>query len=196
MPSRTPLLRAFAAGQRQSTSARWAPLLSLAVPCSMPQMCPRRCWAMRYSAPDHPSRWRCGRRGWPDDEGAHRPASAEPNRWPARPLQGASPRSGGTAAGAGGRAVRRSQPPRWPTLKLRHACCAKEPANIRIRRTAVGSVLRLQRFRIRPCPASAIGRPYGCLPLRADLPCMSGSLSRPSLKYVRSPVSRLNHSWR
>ena len=60
----------------------------------------------------------------------HRPASAEPNRWPARPLQGAGPRSGRTAAGVGGRAVRRSQPPRWPTL--RHACCAREPANIRI----------------------------------------------------------------
>jgi hypothetical protein len=36
MPWRTPLLRALAAGQGQSTAARWAPLLSLAVPCSMP----------------------------------------------------------------------------------------------------------------------------------------------------------------
>jgi hypothetical protein len=41
MPSRTPLLRAFAAGQRQRTTARWAPLLSLAVPCFMPQTCPK-----------------------------------------------------------------------------------------------------------------------------------------------------------
>jgi hypothetical protein len=38
---RTPLLRAFAAGQGQSTTARWAPLLSLAVPCFMPQTCPK-----------------------------------------------------------------------------------------------------------------------------------------------------------
>jgi hypothetical protein len=41
MPSRTPLLRAFAAGQVQSTTVRWAPLLSLAVPCFMPQTCPK-----------------------------------------------------------------------------------------------------------------------------------------------------------
>src|SRR5215203_4357458 len=41
MPWRTPLLRAFAAGQGQSTTARWAPLLSLAVPCSMPHTCPK-----------------------------------------------------------------------------------------------------------------------------------------------------------
>jgi hypothetical protein len=38
---RTPLLRAFAAGQGQSTTTRWAPLLSLAVPCCMPQTCPK-----------------------------------------------------------------------------------------------------------------------------------------------------------
>jgi hypothetical protein len=42
MPSRTPLLRAFAAGQGQTTTARWALLLSLAVPCFMPQTCPKR----------------------------------------------------------------------------------------------------------------------------------------------------------
>jgi hypothetical protein len=41
MPWRTPLLGAFAADQGQSTTARWAPLLSLAVPCSMPQTCPK-----------------------------------------------------------------------------------------------------------------------------------------------------------
>jgi hypothetical protein len=41
MPWRTPLLGAFAAGQGQSTTARWAPLLSLAVPCFMPQTCPK-----------------------------------------------------------------------------------------------------------------------------------------------------------
>jgi hypothetical protein len=41
MPWRTPLLRAFAAGQGQSATVRWAPLLSLAVPCSMPQTCPK-----------------------------------------------------------------------------------------------------------------------------------------------------------
>jgi hypothetical protein len=41
MPWRTPLLRAFAAGQSQSKTVRWAPLLSLAVPCFMPQTCPR-----------------------------------------------------------------------------------------------------------------------------------------------------------
>jgi Beta-lactamase len=29
------------AGQGQSTTARWTPLLSLAVPCSMPQTCPK-----------------------------------------------------------------------------------------------------------------------------------------------------------
>jgi hypothetical protein len=40
MPWRTPLLGAFAAGQGQSTTVRWAPLLSLAVPCVMPQTCP------------------------------------------------------------------------------------------------------------------------------------------------------------
>jgi hypothetical protein len=39
--SRTPLLPAFAAGQVQSTTARWAPLLSVAVPCFMPQTCPK-----------------------------------------------------------------------------------------------------------------------------------------------------------
>jgi hypothetical protein len=44
MPPRTLLLRAFAAGQGQSTTARWAPLLSLAVPCFMPQ---GRLWVMR-----------------------------------------------------------------------------------------------------------------------------------------------------
>ena len=42
MPWRTPLLRAFAAGQVQSATARWAPLLSLAVPCFVPQACPKR----------------------------------------------------------------------------------------------------------------------------------------------------------
>jgi hypothetical protein len=42
MPSRTLLLRAFAAGQRQITTARSIPLLSPAVPWSMPQICPRR----------------------------------------------------------------------------------------------------------------------------------------------------------
>src|SRR5215207_8873410 len=41
MPWRTPLLRAFAAGQGQSTTARWAPLLSLAVPASCPTHAPR-----------------------------------------------------------------------------------------------------------------------------------------------------------
>ena len=41
MPWRTLLLPAFAAGQGQSTCARWAPLLSLAVPCFMPQTCPK-----------------------------------------------------------------------------------------------------------------------------------------------------------
>jgi len=41
MPWRTPLLGAFAAGQGQSTTVRWAPLLSLAVPCSMPHTCPK-----------------------------------------------------------------------------------------------------------------------------------------------------------
>jgi hypothetical protein len=47
--SRTPLLRAFAAGQGQSTTARWAPLLSLAVPCCMPQTCPKgRRWLMSH----------------------------------------------------------------------------------------------------------------------------------------------------
>jgi hypothetical protein len=38
---RTPLLRAFAAGQGQSTTARWVPRLSVAVPYFMPQTCPR-----------------------------------------------------------------------------------------------------------------------------------------------------------
>jgi hypothetical protein len=42
MPSRTLLLRAFAAGQGQRIIARCEPLLSLAVPCFMPQICPRR----------------------------------------------------------------------------------------------------------------------------------------------------------
>jgi hypothetical protein len=42
MPWRTPLVCAFAAGQGQSTTVRWAPLLSLAVPCSVPQACPKR----------------------------------------------------------------------------------------------------------------------------------------------------------
>jgi hypothetical protein len=41
MPWRTLLLGAFAAGQGQSTTVRWAPLLSLAVPCFMPQTCPK-----------------------------------------------------------------------------------------------------------------------------------------------------------
>jgi len=41
IPWRTPLLRAFAAGQDQSTTTRWAPLLSLAVPSFMPQTCPK-----------------------------------------------------------------------------------------------------------------------------------------------------------
>jgi hypothetical protein len=41
MPWRTPLLRAFAAGHGQSPTARWAALLSLAVPCFMPQTCPK-----------------------------------------------------------------------------------------------------------------------------------------------------------
>src|SRR5215218_7187821 len=42
--SRTPLLRAFTAGQDQSTTARWAPLLSLAVPASCPK---GHLWVMR-----------------------------------------------------------------------------------------------------------------------------------------------------
>ena len=41
MPWRTLLLRAFAAGQGQSTTVRWVPLLSLAVPCFMSQTCPK-----------------------------------------------------------------------------------------------------------------------------------------------------------
>jgi hypothetical protein len=41
MPWRTPLLRTFAAGQGENTTVRWAPLLSLAVPCYMPQTCPK-----------------------------------------------------------------------------------------------------------------------------------------------------------
>jgi hypothetical protein len=41
MPWRTPLLGAFAAGQGQSTTVRWTPLLSLAVPCFMPRTCPK-----------------------------------------------------------------------------------------------------------------------------------------------------------
>jgi hypothetical protein len=39
MAWRTPLLRAFAAGQGQSATARWSPLLPLAVPWFMPQTC-------------------------------------------------------------------------------------------------------------------------------------------------------------
>jgi hypothetical protein len=46
MPWRTPLLPAFAAGQGQSTTARWAPLLSLAVPCFMPQTCPKGAYGL------------------------------------------------------------------------------------------------------------------------------------------------------
>jgi hypothetical protein len=41
MPSRTLLLRAFAAGQDQSTTARWTPLLSLLSPASCPKHAPR-----------------------------------------------------------------------------------------------------------------------------------------------------------
>jgi hypothetical protein len=37
----TPLLRAFIAGQGQSTTVRWAPLLSLVVPFFMPHTCPK-----------------------------------------------------------------------------------------------------------------------------------------------------------
>jgi hypothetical protein len=54
MPWRTPLLRAFAAGQGQITTARWAPLLSLVVPCFMPQICPRA--PLGYEAVEHTSR--------------------------------------------------------------------------------------------------------------------------------------------
>jgi hypothetical protein len=60
MPWRTPLLRAFAAGQGQSTTARWVPLLSVAVPFFMPQTCPRRLWVMSHLSTvplgAHPSR--------------------------------------------------------------------------------------------------------------------------------------------
>src|SRR5215208_1952889 len=41
IPSRTLLLGAFAAGQGESATARCEPLLSLAVPCFMPQTCPK-----------------------------------------------------------------------------------------------------------------------------------------------------------
>jgi hypothetical protein len=47
MPPRTLLLPAFAAGQSQITTDRSAPLLSLAVPSSMPQTCPRCLLTMR-----------------------------------------------------------------------------------------------------------------------------------------------------
>lgn len=35
---------------------------------------------------------------------------------------------------------------------------------------------------------------YRLLPLRADFPCTSGSLSLPSFENMSSPVSRSNHS--
>jgi hypothetical protein len=58
---RTPLLRAFAASQGRSTTAHWAPLLSLAVPCFMPQTCPKgRLWVwlvLRSSKPSPPAAW-------------------------------------------------------------------------------------------------------------------------------------------
>jgi hypothetical protein len=53
MPWRTPLLRVFAAGQGQTTTARWAPLLFVAVPCFMPQTCPSRHWILRCPAVCH-----------------------------------------------------------------------------------------------------------------------------------------------
>jgi len=41
IPPRTPLLKSVGAAESQSTTAGWAPPLSLAVPYSMPQTCPK-----------------------------------------------------------------------------------------------------------------------------------------------------------
>jgi hypothetical protein len=41
MPSQRLLLQPFAADQGRSANVRWAPLLSLVVPCFVPQTCPK-----------------------------------------------------------------------------------------------------------------------------------------------------------
>jgi hypothetical protein len=54
MASRTPLLRAFAAGQRRITTARSIPLLSPTVPWLMPQPCPRQLRVLNLGFPEGP----------------------------------------------------------------------------------------------------------------------------------------------
>jgi hypothetical protein len=56
-PPRTLLLQAFAAGQSHMTTARVVPLLSPAVPWSMPQTCPKRhLCSERHAPPRNPVR--------------------------------------------------------------------------------------------------------------------------------------------
>jgi hypothetical protein len=87
MPWRTLLLRASAAGQGPSTTARSAPRLSLAVPCFMPQICPKGASPRtRSGLPPGGCAGRCGRRSWPEEEGLQAASTphGRPRSWAGR----------------------------------------------------------------------------------------------------------------